>query len=72
MEDLWKKKIKLLTQMPPVYCNIGSPKFAGYFKVELNTWSIDENDYVQVEKGLRGCGNYEGVEDPIKFKETWG
>lgn len=126
MEDLWEKKIKLLTQMPPVYCNIGSPKFAGYFKVELNTWSIDENDYVQVEKdayfdgkyfymtdidgfeyanwisnwchsslnvvnteaaqkifgrdkwnkdvekGLRSYGNYEGVEDPIKFRETWG
>lgn len=126
MESLWEKKIKLLTQMPPVYCNIISPKFSGYFKVELNTWSMEKNDYVQletdayfdgkyfyltdidsfehanwisnwchsslsivdtataqkcygndkwnkdVEKGLRSHLNYEDVEDPIKFKETWG
>lgn len=126
MESLWEKKIKLLTQMPPVYCNIISPKFSGHFKVELNTWSMEKNDYVQletdayfdgkyfyltdidsfeyanwisnwchsslsivdtataqkcygndkwnkdVEKGLRSHLNYEGVEDPIKFKETWG
>ena len=126
MKDLYEKKIELVKQMPPVYCNTCSPKFAGHFKVELNFWSMEKNDYVQaekeayfdgmyfyltdldafeyanwisnwchsslsivntkaaqdfygrdkwdkdVEKGLRSYGNYEGVEDPIKFKETWG
>lgn len=50
MKGLYEKKIELVKQMPPVYCEIVSPDFEGYFKVELNTWSMEKNDYVQIEK----------------------
>lgn len=50
MKGLYEKKIELVKQMPPVYCEIVSPDFEGHFKVELNTWSMEKNDYVQIEK----------------------
>lgn len=43
-------KRELITKMPPIYCDVDKPIFAGDYYVNVFSWDLDANDYFQQRK----------------------
>lgn len=67
---IYDKRVAVIKSMPPVYCDIGKPKFDGYFWVDLNEWSIEKNDYVKSPVRAYFDGSQFYLEDIGRFDNS--